>query len=130
MTQVITQAAALAAALASESWTDMEARQALERATMMRRLMRAAMRSGEAPEVGGPAAQMRVILEEVAAAHGLSVARILGYDRQSEVVRARHTAMARAARAGICNAVIAREMQRNHTTIRHGIQNAEAQGWA
>jgi len=65
---------------------------------------------------------MRRVLDEVAAAAGVSVADILGPSRRARVVAARQAVMAVLHRRGWSSPRIGRALRRDHSTVLHGIR--------
>lgn len=67
----------------------------------------------------GPVMQ---ISEEVAAATGVPIRSILGRDRDAKTAEARQLVMFLARRAGLSFPAIGYAMNRDHTTIKHGVE--------
>lgn len=75
-----------------------------------------------------PVPHWRVILNQVSAAHGVTVEDILGQSRKARIVNARQAAMARMnAETKLSLPEIGRRMGRDHTTVLHAIRKVAKQ---
>lgn len=67
-------------------------------------------------------AEIMAIVDNVAQAHGLSHADILGPSRYANIVRARHECFGMAFEAGFTATEIGRAMNRDHTSVLNGVK--------
>lgn len=109
--------------MSDETFMEMEARHARERLAMVERMV-AQARNGHG---GGAESVPRMgaigkIIAGVCVKHGVTIGQIQAYDRLPAIVLARQEAMAAAYQAGFSLNEIAKFLNRDHTTVRHGVR--------
>lgn len=110
----------------TETWDQMEARHARERAELMQatalKMYRAGLKRSALDEFSTPSQTLRSIAEQVAVKHDLSLADLKSASRMKPLARARFEYFARAHEAGFSLPQIGRTMNRDHTTVLNGIR--------